>query len=85
MQQRFSMMSLDSFTSLLEHLPPDTRIAGPHHQSGDVSIWATSDDAGESAVYVVSGETVCRVSGSAIHQHENCYEKLLRTIRDGDR
>jgi hypothetical protein len=81
MRQRFSMMTLDCFTNLLEHLPPDTRIAGPYDQSGSVSIWATSDDAGESAVYVVSGETVCRVSGGNIHQHENCYETLLQAIR----
>lgn len=82
MRQRFSLMTLDCFTSLLEHLPPDTRIAGPYDQNGNVLIWATSDTAGESAVYVVSGETVCRVSGGVIHQEENCYERLLRTIRD---
>lgn len=82
MNSKFAIMTLTDFTNLLEHLPPDTRIAGPVHLPDTTTVWATSDDAGESATYVVSGESVCRVSDRDVTEQENCYEKLLRTLRD---
>jgi hypothetical protein len=55
-------MALPEFKDLLEHFPPDTRIAKPKHLPGVVPIWTTTDDVGGSAVHVVFGDEVSRIA-----------------------
>lgn len=62
---KLQVIDIENFANILEHLPPDTCITGPEHlPKSTVSLWQTTDDADESAAYVVVGEIVVRVAAS---------------------